>query len=283
MTTIARRLAPRLLARSLRRPALETGRPDDSVAGLRILITGASSGIGRESARTLAALGAEVWLVARRAAELEALADEIAAGGGTARTHPADLCDESAVAALADRLRAARAVPDVLVNNAGHSIRRGIAGTVDRFHDYERTIALNYLAPVRLTLALAPAMIERGGGHVVNVGTWGVTAGVMPYFAAYHASKAALGAFTADLDAELRGSGLTATAVHFPLVRTPMIAPTAAYRALPALSEREAAEWVHHAVVARPARVQPLYARALQLLATVAPRAAVRPLLRAGI
>jgi short-subunit dehydrogenase len=246
-------------------------------------ITGASSGIGRESARTLAALGAEVWLVARREAELAAVAAEITAGGGTAHAHPADLCDEAAVAALAARLRRARAVPDVLVNNAGHSIRREIAETVDRFHDYERTIALNYLAPVRLTLALAPAMIERGGGHVVNVGTWGVPAGAMPRFAAYHASKAALGAFTADLDAELRGSGITSTAVHFPLVRTPMIAPTASYRALPALSVPEAAEWIHHAVVVRPAVVQPLYARVLRLLGTAAPRAVPRAVLRAGI
>jgi short-subunit dehydrogenase len=277
------RLAPRLLRRSARRRVLDTRRTDACVAGLRVLITGASSGIGRETARTLAALGAEVWPVARRAAELEELAAEITAAGGTARPHRADLCDPEAVAALAERLHRERAVPDVLINNAGHSIRRDIIDTVGRFHDYERTIALNYLAPVRLTLALAPAMIARGGGHVVNIGTWGVTAGTMPRFAAYHASKAALGAFTADLDAELRGRGITTTAVHFPLVRTPMIAPTAAYRSLPALSVAEAAEWVHHAVVVRPAVVQPLYARALQLIGTLAPRAVARPVRRAGI
>jgi short-subunit dehydrogenase len=283
MTTLTDRFARRLLGRSARRRVLDTRSADECVAGLRILVTGASSGIGRESARTLAALGAEVWLVARRAAELDALAAEITAAGGIARAHPMDLCDPAAVAALAGRLRRERAVPDVLINNAGHSIRRDIVATVDRFHDYERTIALNYLAPVRLTLALAEAMIERGGGHVVNVGTWGVTAGTMPYFAAYHASKAALAAFTADLHAELSRSKITATAVHFPLVRTPMIAPTAAYRTRPALSVPQAAEWVHHAVVVRPAVVQPLYGRALQLIGAVAPRAVARPLLRAGI
>ena len=247
------RFFPRVLQKD---PALlrlgERGRYE--VAGLRVAITGGSSGIGAASGARLARAGAEVILVARREDELIARVAEIRAAGGVASYEVADLTDEKAIDELIERLNSSGGV-DVLVNNAGHSIRRSIVKS--RMHDYERQISLNYLAPVRLTLGLLPAMLERRSGHIVNVSTWAVMLPAAPLFGGYVASKSALTAFGDALHAELATKGVTVTTVFPPLVRTPMITPTAAFDGAPSLSAEEVAEWVFRAVVHRPREIAP--------------------------
>ncbi|BBH16246.1 short-chain dehydrogenase [Nocardioides baekrokdamisoli] len=224
------------------------------VAGTRIVITGASSGIGAASAARLARAGAEVVLVARREDELAQVVQEIRAAGGAASYEVADLADEAAIDELIARLVESGGV-DVLINNAGHSIRRPVVKS--RMSDYERQISLNYLAPVRLTLGLVPSMLERGGGHIVNVSTWAVMLPGAPLFAGYVASKSALTAFGDSVHAELAVKGVTVTTVFPPLVRTPMITPTAAFDGAPSLSAEEVAEWVLRAVAHRPREIAP--------------------------
>lgn len=255
----------------------------ERIAGRTVVITGASSGVGEAAATAFAELGAEVVLVARGADDLAVVRDRIRAGGGVAHAVPCDLTDPDAVAELVTTVGREHGPVDVLINNAGRSIRRTVAESVDRFHDYERTMALNYFGPVRLTLALLPGMLERGEGHVVNVATWGVPGGVMPKFAAYHASKAAIGAFGRDLGAEVAARGVAVTTVHFPLIRTPMIAPTADYDAMPALSPERAASWLVDAVRTRPVEVLPSYAELLRYLGALSPTLADALVRRAGI
>lgn len=246
------------------------------VAGKRILLTGASSGVGRAAAVRLAEEGATVLAVARRADELEALVAEIAGTGGTAYALPCDLTDADALDALTADVLARFGGVDVLVNNAGHSIRRSAADTVERPYDHDRLMRLNYHAPVRLTLNLLGAMRDQGGGQVINSSTWGVPGGLMPMFTAYHASKAALAAFSRSLQAEERRHGIVVTSLHFPLMRTPMIAPTTAYDARAALDPDDAARWVLHAVRHRPTEMTPAYAAVLDVIGLVSPRVAER-------
>ncbi|MGW0172800.1 SDR family oxidoreductase [Rhodococcus sp. NPDC003322] len=255
----------------------------DRVSGRTVLITGASSGVGEAAATAFAALGAEVILVARGAGDLAVVRDRIRADGGVAHSIACDLTDPDAVAALVATVAADHGPLDVLINNAGRSIRRPVVDTVDRFHDYERTMALNYFGPVRLTLAVLPGMLDRGCGHIVNVATWGVPGGVMPKFAAYHASKAAIGAFGRDLGAEIAGRGVAVTTVHFPLIRTPMITPTRDYDAMPALTPERAAGWLVEAVRTRPVELLPGYAELLRHLGAVSPTFADSLVRRAGI
>lgn len=258
--------------------ALLRRRPADELAGVRVVVTGASAGIGAATARLLAGRGAEVILIARREAELEAVSEQIRAAGGSARGMVCDVTDGPQVDALVAELVAGGGV-DILVNNAGRSIRRSVLDSVDRFHDFERTMAVNYFAAVRLTLGLAPSMVAAGRGHIVNVATWGVPAGVMPRFSAYHGSKAAISAFTRSLGAELRGSGVDASAVSFPLIRTEMIAPTAAYVDQPALTAEQAAGWVLRVIRTRELELHPRNVDLLRLVNAISPRlmdAAVR-------
>lgn len=246
------------------------------VKGKRILVTGASSGVGRAAAVRLALEGATVLAVARREDELEALVAEISAAGGTAYALPCDLTDTDAIDALTDDVVTRFGGVDVLVNNAGHSIRRSAADTAERPADHDRLMRLNYHAPVRLTLNLLGSMRTQGGGQVINSSTWGVPGGLMPMFTAYHASKAALAAFSRSLQAEERAHGIVITSLHFPLMRTPMIAPTEAYAARAALEPDDAARWVVHAVRHRPAEMTPAYATLLDAIGLVSPRLAER-------
>jgi len=246
------------------------------VAGKRILITGASSGVGRAAAALLADQGATVVAVARRIEELDRLADETGA-----LPFPCDLTDGDAIDALTDAVLDHVGGIDVLVNNAGHSIRRSAADTVERPFDHDRLMRLNYHAPVRLTLNLLDALRE-SRGQVVNSSTWGVPGGLMPRFSAYHASKAALAAFAASLQAEERANGVAVTSLHFPLMRTPMIAPTTAYAARAALEPETAARWVLTAVRHRPAELMPAYAALLEVLGQVSPRLPERLVSAAG-
>jgi thioester reductase-like protein len=225
--------------------------PRGELDGRRIVITGASSGIGRATALKVAAEGAVPLLVARREHELEDVRDEIVAAGGHATVHPADLTDEESVRKAVSGMLAEHGRVDMLVNNAGHSIRRSIKLSYDRMHDYERTMGINYFGAVRLILALLPHMSERKFGHIVNVSSIGVQ-GIAPRFSAYAASKAALDYFSRIAATETHGDGITFTTIHMPLVRTPMIRPTKIYNAFPTKSPDQAAAMVVKALKQRP-------------------------------
>jgi NAD(P)-dependent dehydrogenase (short-subunit alcohol dehydrogenase family) len=242
-----------------------------AVAGRTVLVTGASHGIGRASAIRLARAGATVLLVARSADVLEELAEQLRADGADAHALPADLSDaEQAVPSLARRILNEHGPPEVIVNNAGKSIRRAVAQSYDRFHDYTRTNDLNYLGPVRLLLELLPAMRARGSGHVVNVSTVGVLLPPAPRWSAYQASKAAFDVWLRSLAAEAHDDGITATSLYMALVHTRMSAPTDDFKLVPGLSPDEAAGLVCHAIVDRPAAIAPWWATTAALIDTAA-------------
>jgi short-subunit dehydrogenase len=227
---------------------------EDAVRGRTVLVTGASSGIGMATARQLAGAGATVLLVARSEEKLEALQGEIEDRGGSAHVHPCDLSEMEEVERLAAVVLERHGGVDVLVNNAGKSIRRSIHLSYDRIHDFDRTMRLNYLAAVRLVLAVLPGMRERRSGHIVNVSTTGVPARP-PRFSAYIASKAALEAFSDCIAPEVAADGIHVTSVQMPLVRTPMIEPTKIYRSMPALTPEQAGSWICQAIVYKPRRI----------------------------
>ncbi|BBZ35297.1 SDR family oxidoreductase [Mycolicibacterium confluentis] len=236
--------------------------------GKRILLTGASSGIGAVAAGKLAAEGATMIVVARREDVLDDLVREITDTGGDALAIRADLADLDQVDALVDQVGSV----DILINNAARSIRRPLIESLERWHDVERVTALNYFAPLRLIRGFAPGMLERGDGHIINVATWRVLPESSPMFAAYNASKAALSAVSRVIDTEWGRSGVHSTTVYYPLVATPMIAPTRAYDGLVALTSDEAADWMVTAAKTRPIRIAPRKALALRALDVVAPR-----------
>ncbi len=223
----------------------------EALAGKHVMITGASSGIGRSTALKVAAAGGVPLLVARNVDRLEETRAEIVAAGGTAYVYAADLADMDSVDRLIERVLADHRNVDMLINNAGRSIRRSIALSYDRFHDFERTMQLNYFGAVKLIIGLLPHMRERGSGHIVNISSIGVQTNP-PRFSAYVASKAALDAFTRVVASETVGDGVTFTTIHMPLVRTPMIAPTRMYDAFPAITPDEAADMICEALRARP-------------------------------
>ena len=224
------------------------------LAGRVVVVTGASSGIGREAALQIARKGGIPLLVARRTEELEKVRAEIEADGGSAGVYSVDLTSEESVDAAVKQMLADHDAVDMLVNNAGRSIRRSIALSYDRFHDFERTMALNYFGPVRLMLALLPHMESRRFGHIVNISSIGVQAHP-PRFSAYVASKAALDAFSRVAATEVVGKGVTFTTIHMPLVRTPMIAPTGLYDRFPTLSPEQAADMIVGALEDQPTHV----------------------------
>ena len=227
-----------------------------SLKGTTIVITGASSGIGAAGAAQLAARGATVCLVARRADLLDDVVAGITADGGRAIAYPADLTDPAATDALVARILADHPVVDVLINNAARSIRRSITKSVDRLHDYERTMAINYTAAVQLSLGFLPRFHEQGHGHLVVSSTMS-TQFPVPLFSAYVASKAALESFAHSFNAELAHKNITATIVNFPLVRTEMSQATDTYSAMRMMSARKAAQMLVKAADQRPARVSP--------------------------
>ncbi len=237
-----RRMDPDLAKGRTLRAALE---------GRHVMITGASSGIGRSTALKVAAAGGVPLLVARNVEKLEEVRAEIVASGGTAYVYAADISDMDSVEGLIERVLADHRYVDMLVNNAGRSIRRSISLSYDRFHDFERTMQLNYFGAVKLIIGLLPHMRERGFGHIVNISSIGVQTNP-PRFSAYVASKAALDAFTRVVASEVIGDGVTFTTIHMPLVRTPMIAPTKMYDAFPAITPDEAADMICHALRSRP-------------------------------
>ncbi|HEV2075435.1 MAG TPA: SDR family oxidoreductase, partial [Thermoleophilaceae bacterium] len=224
-----------------------------SIAGKRILITGASSGIGLETALEIGEAGGEVLLVSRPREKLEEVKEQVEERGGTAHVHPCDLSDLEDIERMAGEVLAEHGGVDILVNNAGRSIRRSVARSYDRFHDYERTMRLNYFGALKLIMAFLPGMRERRSGHIVNVSSIGVQTNT-PRFSAYVASKAALDAFSRCVAPEVVGEGVTFTTVYMPLVQTPMIAPTDIYKAFPTLTPQEAARMLCDAMIDRPKR-----------------------------
>jgi short-subunit dehydrogenase len=244
---------------------------ESPLAGRTVMVTGASSGIGEATARAVAARGGRVLLVARRAEELDRVARDIRAAGGTAFAYPCDLTDGPAVDRMVAEVLREHGGVDMLVNNAGRSIRRSLALSYDRLHDVERTVAINYIAPVRLILALLPQMVERGDGHVVNILTWGVQVKA-PKFAAYIASKTALDTFSRIAGRETYGDGVTFTNVRLSLVRTDMIGPTDVYRRSPAMSPERAAAKVVRALEERPLTVDTVAGSVAEVFNLLAPR-----------
>ncbi|EKF74456.1 short chain dehydrogenase [Alcanivorax hongdengensis A-11-3] len=226
----------------------------ERVAGKVVMVTGATSGIGKASALKLARAGATVLVIARTAEKLEETLHEIEQLGGTAQAYSCDVSDLEDVDRLIKQVLADHGKVDVLVNNAGRSIRRSVAHAFDRFHDYERTMQLNYFGALRLIMDLLPTMIENGGGHVINISSIGVLTNA-PRFSAYVASKAALDAFTRCAASELAHEGIRFTTINMPLVRTPMIAPTKIYNHVPTISPAQAADMICDAIVRQPKRI----------------------------
>ncbi|MGV9837358.1 SDR family NAD(P)-dependent oxidoreductase [Nocardia niigatensis] len=247
----------------------------DAVAGRIVLITGASSGIGRVAATKLGAAGATVLLVARRAGELEQAVAEIEAQGGRAVAYPCDLNDFDALDAMAAQVLADHGHVDILVNNAGRSIRRTLDQSYDRFHDYERTMRLNYFAAVRLVLAFAPAMRAGGDGQIINILSLANLYGG-PGYAAYVASKAALDSLSTSLQAETHTENLRFTSIYLPLVRTDMITANPVYQQATAnaLTPEEGGQIICDAIIDRPRRLAPVMGRVTALLDSVLPERA---------
>ena len=224
------------------------------INGRTVLITGASTGIGEVLAYRLARAGAQVLLTARSTEKLEQVAARIEQQGGRVTIYPCDIanpedCDRMAAEVLAEHPRV-----DVLVNNAGRSIRRPVLRSLNRFHDFERTMQLNYFGAIRLTMALLPRLIDQGGAHVINISTLGVQT-LPARFAAYLASKGALEMWTQAAANELGHKRIRFSLVNFPLVRTPMIAPTEIYRYTPAISPEQAVDQICRAIITRQKRV----------------------------
>ena len=223
----------------------------ERVNGKTVLITGASSGIGLTVAHKLADAGAHVLLVSRTKETLDEVKAEIEAKGGSASVFPCDLNDLDSIDEVSKQILASVDHIDILINNAGRSIRRAVHESAERFHDFERTMQLNYFGAVRLVMNILPQMMIRRDGHIINISSIGVLANATR-FSAYVASKAALDAFSRCLSAEVHSHKIAITSVYMPLVRTPMIAPTKIYKYVPTLSPEQAADFVAYAIVKRP-------------------------------
>lgn len=275
LTRSAAAIANRVTVTPVDRTLLRPKSLRNAVEGRVVLVTGASSGIGRATALKVGQAGGIVLLVARTADALENLRNEIKASGGTAYAYPCDLSDLDQIDALVEQVLDAHGAVDILVNNAGLSIRRKARNSFDRFHDFQRPMQLNYFAAVKLASGLLPAMTDRRTGQVVNISSWAVQ--VRPSrFSGYTASKAALEAWSDCVQGEVLDDGIVFTNIRMPLVRTPMIQPTKIYRRVPALSPEQAAQVVCDAMVTRSRRVSPLAARMLSLTEVLSPRAADR-------
>jgi NAD(P)-dependent dehydrogenase (short-subunit alcohol dehydrogenase family) len=243
-----------------------------AINGRTVVITGASSGIGRAAALKIAAAGGIPVLVARSMDKLEEAKAEIEGAGGTAYVYSADLSDLESIDELVTRILDEHVRVDMLVNNAGRSIRRSIALSEGRFHDFERTMQLNYFGAIRLTMGLLPHMRERGFGHIVNVSSIGAQTNP-PRFSAYVASKAALDAWTRVVSSEVVGDGITFTTIHMPLVRTPMIAPTKIYDSFPTITPDEAGDLVCEALRSKPKQINTRLGTFGEVAYTLAPKA----------
>ncbi len=225
-----------------------------TVAGKVVLVTGGSSGIGLAAAHKFAEAGATTIICGRDQDKLDEACAEAKAKGYKFVAYSADIADMADCDRFIQQLIADHGGVDFLINNAGRSIRRAIEGSYDRFHDFERTMQLNYFGCLRVTMGLLPGMAARKKGHIVNISSIGVLTNA-PRFSAYVASKAALDAWTRCASSEFADQGVTFTTINMPLVRTPMIAPTKIYNNVPTLSPEEAADMIAQACIAKPVRI----------------------------
>ncbi|MGO1502042.1 MAG: SDR family oxidoreductase [Marinobacter sp.] len=242
-----------------------------AIDGKVVVITGATSGIGLATAEKMAEAGAILVIGARTRQKLDEVAASLEAKGGNVHAYQCDFSDMEACDQFVKTVLDNHGHVDVLVNNAGRSIRRSLSLAFDRFHDFERTMQLNYFGSVRLIMGFAPSMLERKGGHVVNISSIGVLTNA-PRFSAYVASKSALDAFSRCAASEWSDQNVTFTTVNMPLVKTPMIAPTKIYDSVPTLSPEEAADMVADAIVYRPKRIATRLGVFAQVLHAVAPK-----------
>lgn len=242
-----------------------------AVQGKTVLVTGGSSGIGRATVLKLAKSGARVLIVARDRAKLAGVQAEIKALGQAVSIYACDLADPQACERFLSQLLAEHGHVDILINNAGRSIRRAVDNSYDRLHDYERLMRVNYLAAVSVTLGLLPAMVKQGAGHIINISSIGVLSNAVR-FAGYNASKAALEAFSRCAAGEYRARGIQFTIVNMPLVRTPMVAPTKIYQHFPLMDPEQAAELVAEAIVHKPERLATGLGILASLVELLAPR-----------
>lgn len=242
------------------------------VQGKIAVVTGASSGIGLTVAKMLAEAGAHVLLVARTEEKLLEVQQEIQNAGGKASVFPCDLNDINAIDECSNKILSQFNHVDFLINNAGRSIRRAVHESLERFHDFERTMQLNYFGAVRLILNLLPNMMNYEKGHIINISSIGVLANATR-FSAYVASKAALDAFSRCLSAEVYAHKINVTSIYMPLVRTPMIEPTKIYRFAPTLSTEQAANLVAYAIIKQPKEVATRLGRFASMMYAVAPEA----------
>lgn len=244
-----------------------------TVGGKVVLVTGGSSGIGLAAAHKFAEAGATTIICGRDQDKLDEACRDAQERGHAFVAYPADLADLADCDRFVQLLLEKHGGVDFLINNAGRSIRRAIESSYDRFHDFERTMQLNYFGALRVTMGLLPSMVARRRGHVVNISSIGVLTNA-PRFSAYVASKAALDAWTRCAASEYQDQGITFTTINMPLVRTPMIAPTKIYNNVPTLAPEEAADLVAEACVAKPVRIATRLGIAGQVLHALTPRVA---------
>lgn len=236
-----------------------------------VLVTGASSGIGKATALMMGQAGAKVIIVARGEDGLKETQAEIEADGGQAFYYRCDLSNMKKSEQLVEQILHDHGAVDILINNAGRSIRRSIQLSYQRFHDYERLMQLNYFGSLKLIMGLLPKMVERGGGQVINISSIGVLTNA-PRFSAYVASKAALDAFSRCAASEFADTGVSFTTINMPLVRTPMIAPTKIYEHVPTITSEDAADMIKQAVIYRPQRIATRLGVFAQILHATAPK-----------
>jgi NAD(P)-dependent dehydrogenase (short-subunit alcohol dehydrogenase family) len=242
-----------------------------AVEGKVVVITGASSGIGEAVALRVGEAGGITVLVARSEEKLKEVKSQIEEAGGVAHVHPGNLSDLDECDRLVEEILAAHGRVDVLVNNAGRSIRRSIKNSYDRFHDYQRTMQLNYFGALKLIIGFLPGMRERKSGHIINVSSIGAQTNT-PRFSAYVASKSALDAFSRSIASEVVDDHVHITTVYMPLVRTPMIAPTGIYDAFPTATPEEAAELITKAMIYKPKKVATRLGTFGEVLYAIAPK-----------
>lgn len=242
-----------------------------AVEGRVCVVTGATSGIGLSTARMLVEAGAKVVIAARTQEKLDAVKEELEALGGEVYAYSVDVSDMEDCDRFVDQVLSDHGQVDVLVNNAGRSIRRAIAHAFDRFHDFERTMQLNYFGSLRLIMGFAPSMLERQRGQVINISSIGVLTNA-PRFSAYVASKAALDAFSRCAASEFSDRNVKFTTINMPLVRTPMISPTKIYDSVPTLTPEEAADLIGQAIINKPKRIATRLGIFASVIHSIAPK-----------
>ncbi|MDD5323911.1 MAG: SDR family oxidoreductase, partial [Polaromonas sp.] len=244
-----------------------------TVGGKVVLITGGSSGIGLAAAHKFAEAGAITVICGRDQDKLDEACRQAESRGYSFIGYSVDIADMADCDRFIKALIAEHGGVDFLINNAGRSIRRAIEASYDRFHDYERTMQLNYFGCLRVTTGLLPGMVAKHKGHVVNISSIGVLTNA-PRFSAYVASKAALDAWTRCASSEFADVGISFTTISMPLVRTPMIAPTNLYNNVPTLNPEEAADMIAQACIFKPVRIATRLGITGQVLHALLPRIA---------